>query len=580
MVCRNAAPAAALLLAAVLATGCTPAQYAAWADRDAYRTLRRGHLSATGTNPDFDIAYRPVDVREYLSADRNDGGNADAVLTLHDALVIGLRNSRDFQTRKEQLFSAALELANLSREWEGGLLSGNTAADADMVESARDGADGGTDSTARTITAAGTPAIARRLIGGGLLTLGATTDFATDFLGLSDTEIGSLLEANLTQPLLRGAWRGLAYEDQYRLRRDFLIAVFEFSRFRETFAVDIIQDYYDVLNLRDRVENDRENIRRLEETMAMTRVLVEGGQVSRIQLDQAEQDLLNARVRLESTRLVYLNALDNFKISLGLPVSTEMVLDYPGALERLRERGPDQLPFAEQAAVATALVSRTELLDSRTAVRDGAKDVKIAADEFNPQLDLELEMSVPGTEKTRPGRLQPHRHTRAAKLTFDYELDQTDNRDAYRNTLIALQQKRRDLEKSEDEIRLSVRRSYRELEQSRRSYELQVENVAIARRRRKLAALQQKQGEASARDVLEAEESLRNALNGLTGSLVSYTKDRLAFLAALGMIACDTDGEISERQEPFGFDRLMKHYPYLATGGPERWLADDTETRK
>ena len=99
-----------------------------------------------------------------------------------------------------------------------------------------------------------------------------------------------------------------------------------------------------------------------------------------------------------------------------------------------------------------------------------------------------------------------------------------------------------------------------------RSYLLQVQNLAIARRRTKLARLQQKEGQASTRDVLEAEDSLRNAMNGLTSSLINYTTTRLEFLAGLGMIDVDMQGRITERKQSFGFERLQEQYPYLAVG--------------
>jgi len=110
-----------------------------------------------------------------------------------------------------------------------------------------------------------------------------------------------------------------------------------------------------------------------------------------------------------------------------------------------------------------------------------------------------------------------------------------------------------------------VRTSYRTLMQSERSYRLQLQNVQIAKRRRKLASLQQKAGQASARDVLEAEDALRRAENGLTNALISYTTTRLEFLATLGMLSVDEKGRIHERAEPFRFKPIERRYPYVAT---------------
>ncbi len=561
--------AAMFMLAVAAGPGCTPKQYAHQADKVAYGTVRSGQKTAIGQDRPFEVEYAP---KQYdTSPARTKPATTEPMaLTLDKALEIAFSNSREFQTRKETLYTAALALANASRTWNWSFIDGNVTGDGEWTRSMRDGAEGGTDATAKDAGGAANPSLVQRFIHGGVLTLGATLDFATDFLGSESTPVGSLLEANLTQPLLQGAWRGFAYEDQYRLRRDFMFAVYDYERFRQTFAADIVTGYYSVLSQRDQLENEKMNIERLKETLALTRVLVEGGQVSRIQGDQAEQDLLNAQVRYQANQRRYRNQLDNFKITLGLPVTTPVRPDYPDALEALNETGPQDMPISEDTAVATALSSRPSLLTARAAVRDAAKDVEIAADKFNPQLDVTLASSVPSTETQKFWRLQPHRHTRSAVLEFDYEIDQTDNRDDYRNAIIAFSQARRDLAETEDNIRLNVRQAYRSLQESRKSYQLQKQSVAIARRRRKLASLQQKEGQASARDVLEAEEALRGAQNGLTSALIQYTTTRLEFLADIGMIEVDRKGNIRERNQPFRFDRLEGRYPYAAIGRSEK----------
>jgi len=549
----------ALGVVTMLVAGCTPAQYASQADQAAYTALASGQNVALGERHPFSIEYEPVrsepdgpitiDGKVIPIASKDE----PVALTLEECLAIAVRSSRSYQDRKEQLYSAALALANARREWENSLFEGPITANASHTAVNRGSETNAADASAGL-------AWTRSFIHGGQLALGLSLDFLADFTGGGATTVGSLLEANFTQPLLRGAWRGFAYEDQYRLERDFLISVFSYQRFTQTFATDIVSEHYSVLEQRDQLANELANIERLRETLALTRTLVQGGQVSRIQQDQAEQDLLNAQVRYERAQQAYQDTLDSFKLTLGLPVRARMELEYPGALEALRRVGPPPIPFDEATATDVALAVRPDVLTERANVRDAHKDVELAADEFNPRLDLALAASVPSKEKRQFWELQPHRNTRDVSVAFEYDIDQTDNRDAYRNALIAAAKAVRDYDEFVDQVRLQVRRSYRSLMQSRRSYELQMTNVEIARRRRALAALQQREGEASARDVLEAEEALRNAQNGLTSALVQYVTTRLNFLADLGMIEVGQRGQIHEREEPFRFLRLQQRY--------------------
>ena len=69
--------------------------------------------------------------------------------------------------------------------------------------------------------------------------------------------------------------------------------------------------------------------------------------------------------------------------------------------------------------------------------------------------------------------------------------------------------------------------------------------------------MEQTCGRASARDVLEAEEGLRDAQNGLTGALVSYETTRVRFLAVLGLLDVDENGKPRERTTPRRFNKRM-----------------------
>jgi len=567
-----AIPAAVKLVAlftATILTGCRSSWYARWADRDAYGTIEEGQRSVLGETFEFDIAYAPVDGREFLvnaESEREDERQLPT-MSLDDALKVAFKNSREFQARKEKLYSSGLSLATLSRGWSTLLFGGELDATGVAERKPETEAEGGAWDSNRYIDASGGLSVSKRLVGGGLIVLGASLDYAVDLIDSpSDSDVvGSLVNGSFTQPLLRGAWRNLAYEEQYRRERDFLFEVFEFVRYRQTFAVGIMRDYYNVLRSRDQLENRRTSIERLQQAHAMTRTLVQGGQVSKVQEDQAEQDLLNAQIDLEKTLLTSSSALDAFKITLGLPISTEMRLDYPNALNLLNQQGPKHFPFTEREAVHTALLTDTALMRARAQVRDGARDVEIAADKFRPSLDLELKGGVADSSTNGTLKVEWDRPSREAKVRFHYDLDQTPNRDAYRNALIARDQAARDLAREEDNATLGVRNSFRSLRRSRQSYLLQVKSVAIANRRTTLVALERKEGGlASARDVLEAERARTVALNGLANSLIEYTMTRLDFLADLGMLTVNGDGQITEREQPFGFERLVERYGYLS----------------
>ena len=553
-------------LAALTVGGCTPAQYARQADAVAYGVMAAGQQVVSGH-----AQARPVDYDPYIpgpdgiitvSGKRIPVGRGEPVqLNLFESVAIALRNSRGFQDRREDLYMAALAVGSSRRDWNWRLVQGQVGAELFGRQVNRGG-------ETLDLTSDNEISLTRRFAQGGVLTLAAGLQVLSDLLGGTDTTTGSLVSANFTQPLLQGAWRGIAYEEQYRIERDFLFSVFEYDRFTQTFIADVVTRYWRVMQQRDLLENETENIKRLEQTLELTRVLVKGGQVSPIEADQAEQNLLDARIRQQENAQNYRDDLDSFKLLIGLPLAAQAELNYPQDLADLKAEaveigGLPELPMDEAAAVRMALNSRPEVLRGRAEVRDADRNITLAADEFLPQLDLQLGLSVPGTEPTDFTRLQVHRHTREARLRLFYPIDQTANRDRYRLAILVLQRARRDLDLQLDQIVLDVRQAYRSLLRTSRTYAIRLRSVQIAERRRTLAVLQQKQGQASARDVLEAEEALRNSQNGLTAAIVTYTTTRLRFLASLGMLGVDEEGVIYERPEPIQFDRLQRIYPYL-----------------
>lgn len=536
----------------VALAGCTPVQYAQQADKAAYKVVAQKQVQATGQTDPFGIAYRP-----FPAGVAGGGPNAttipvgDAppqVLNLDSCLEIAYRNNRLYQTTKEKLYTSALALANLRHLWSR--LFGDINANGAI---ARTG-DGPTEYEGNGNATAN---FAQQFANGGVLTLGAGLQAATDFLGIKDTTFGSLLSANFTQPLLRGAWHDFRYEPLYRAERNFAISILDYERFVQNFSVGIATAYYNVLQKLDQLENDQENLRRLEDTFKFVQAQMEGGMISRVQADQAEQDVLTARTRIELTRQAYQDALDQYKITLGLPIAVHIELDK----EELARLSVLPIPFEENQAVDVALRTRPDVLTAYATLRDAKRDVEIAANQFLPQLDLILNAAAAGEEPRQPFETRFRKAERSVRLNLDYPLDQVDHRDEYRDSQIAADRTQRDLDEFLDTVRLEVRNSYRSLLQSERTYEIQKASVDLAVRRTSLALFEQKEGLASTRDVLDAEDALRASKNAMTDALVSYTNTRLVFLAKLGMISVDAQGKFHERNEPSYTDRLR----YIAT---------------
>ncbi len=72
---------------------------------------------------------------------------------------------------------------------------------------------------------------------------------------------------------------------------------------------------------------DEYNIQKLEYYLDLARAIQEGGDISQLQVDQFEQQVLTRRTTLLMDQQQYLNSLDTFKLQLGLPTDLRIELD-------------------------------------------------------------------------------------------------------------------------------------------------------------------------------------------------------------------------------------------------------------
>ncbi|HET8647543.1 MAG TPA: TolC family protein, partial [Vicinamibacteria bacterium] len=106
---------------------------------------------------------------------------------------------------------------------------------------------------------------------------------------------------------------------------------------------------------------------------------------------------------------------------------------------------------------------------------------------------------------------------------------------------LALTGTRRSLRQRELEVEAQVRSAVRELEQVRKSVELQQQAVDIAQQQLRLATLRYQRGLASNFDVVDAESSLVVARSALVSLLARYRVARFELLKATGELDVRTE---------------------------------------
>ncbi len=525
---------------------------------------------------------------EYLEIDPNASAElaeaaADPItLGLTDALRVAASNSRNYQRAKEDVFIAALEYdleLDVFRDTWSAVITSLLTSEL-QVPIVLDEERGIIDpQTVRSSETTGVLGFSQRFRNG----IDLATSIRLDLVSLLTQEHrfskGIFADMTITVPLLRGSGEFIVTEPLTQAERNVMYALYDFERFKRTFAVDVASDYFSVLQQLDQIENNEQNYRNLVATTRRTVALANRGRLPPVQVDQARQDELQARNRWIAAQQSYRRQLDGFKLTLGLPTDAQVELD-PNELEliagvfaplmRVPESvdedltevlpadaevnlmPPDReligpLEFEPAFAVELAFEHRTDLQVALGRVYDAQRDVAVAADQLRPELTL-LGSAEAGATRSlasvelADAALRLDEGVYSALLTIDLPIERKAEQVVYRSALIAFEQAVREGQRVEDQIKLDVRSRLSELLEARESFRIQAVAVQLAQRRVTSTNLLLQLGRAEIRDVLEAQEDLLSAQNGLTGGLVQYRLGELRLQRDMGVLEVSNTG--------------------------------------
>lgn len=557
-----------LLLWVVLAPiGCSTKHYRESADKQVYGLIKNRSTQVPDSDHRFTIqqtnhltfAGLPVTekVEEFLQSAAVSEKEAH-IVSLEAALGIAVKFNRAFQTSKEQLYLTAMTLTLVQHRFTPLFTAGGTvgvagqAVPSQVTDFIPDPLNPGSfipvlsDDLVEQTSVGGSGAIRMDWLirDIGRISAAFVADFTRIFTGGAGTFSSSQVSATLVRPLLRNAGF-LAEEDLLiQAEHDLLYGIRDFTRFRKDFTVQIAADYYNVLGTRDQVRNYHRNYRSSVQMGERARALADEGRTTQTELGRFQQQVLDAESNWINAIRTYKQLLDGFKVRLGAPADSRVVLDERD-LSTLTIRHPD---LKVDDAIQVALKARLDYQNVEGRVEDAGRRVKLAINNLKPQVDLVAGVTLSSDPNDNSGLALPElkRYQWNAGLDVDIPLDRLEKRNFYRAALISQGQAERNVTQLADEIGLEVRDNWRLLEQARRTYEISEAGVKLAERRVEEQDLLADLGRARALDQVDAQNSLVSSRNQRTQALVAHTIARLRFWNSMGILYVKDNGQWKE----------------------------------
>lgn len=528
-----------LLLATLFGPpGCSRRHYREAADTQVYQLIRQAETKVFGrTNPGpFSISTRfsgrpPESIHpDEILADRSSTNRR--VIRLEEALNLATRQSREYQTQKEQLYLVALSLTGARHEFSPIFFADSTATASGTV--------GGSD-VGSVRTRVGVEQLLRT---GGRLSVSLANDLLRYFTGWSsagnssrDSAINTL-SVNLSQPILRGFGRNSPQvENITQAERNVIYAVRSFSQYQRQFAVDIVNAYFGLLRQKDEVRNNYTNyLRRADTTRYIEARAVD--RASRLQVDEARSQELTARIGYVNSVANYLNAVAAFKLRLGLPQSEELFVD-DRDLRDLAAAGLQPVEVGRQPAFQLAVSGHFDILNAIDRFEDTQRKLRVAADQLKPGILVSGGATLSSTAPYDYSNFDLDQVRYSTGISLDLPIDRLPQRNTYRAALVSFESQIRGLSLTLDGFRRGIDDGLRALEQQRLNYLSRQESLTLATRREENSRLSFAAGRATIRDVRDAQDALINAQNDVTFTQVAYLEARLGVLLDMGILETD-----------------------------------------
>ena len=529
--CRGQVAAAALALAGLLGlVGCSSGHYRKSADKESYRILQAYEQQLFGRTNAFtiDTPYSDRKPEEILPTELIDSrtitNNRSA--NIEEVLRLGVRHSREYQNQKEQLYLTALSLTGSRYSFSPQFFAESTATI------------NGVGDDLQTGSVRSRIGVSQLMKSGGRLSMSLANDLLRYYTGNAadggDASVINLISVNLTQPLLRGFGRNdPSVEALTQAERNVVYGIRTYTLYQNQFARDIAATYFGLLGQKATVRNNYTNyLRRVDTTQYQESRSVDRARL--IDVDDARNAELTARISYVNSVATYLRQLDAFKIRLGLPLSEELYLA-DRDLEELGTAGLIPVDIDRAEAFKMAVEAHMDVLNAIDRFEDSKRKVRVAADQLKADLGFFASGSLQSEGAEDYTKFDFDQLRYSAGLTLDLPIDRLRERNTYRSTLISFESQIRSLVTTLDNFKNRIDDGLRSIERDRLNYVSRQESLRVAERRVDNAEMLVKAGRSTIRDLRESQDQLISSQNALTDAIVSYHSTRLQFLLDVGV---------------------------------------------
>ena len=343
---------------------------------------------------------------------------------------------------------------------------------------------------------------------------------------------------SLSQPLLRGFGKEIAWEGLVQSERSLVYSIRSFEIFRQNFCIDTAQQFFDLVRQLKSLDIEQKryddavfDLKKAEALAQVDRNKPEDVFRTRRGEKTAKSQLIDAQTNLQ-------RSLDSFKVELGLPVDTQI---------EIVEVDPPFHPvnLGLDSAIEVALVNRLDVHSLYDRLEDTERGLRITRNSLLPDLDLNLSYSMSdaaGRNLSKAWVNSSSPFSRSGSLSMSVPLQQKSERNSYRSALIGYEQQKRGVDETLDGIRNGIEDAIRQLKRIEEQIELQRDSIEQDTRNIRITQFRYERGEVDNRELLDARRAVADARIALNQEYANHFVRHLELQRDLGILFIDENG--------------------------------------
>ncbi|MBF0161646.1 MAG: TolC family outer membrane protein [Magnetococcales bacterium] len=294
----------------------------------------------------------------------------------------------------------------------------------------------------------------------------------------------------------------------------------------DSVALTAVQAYVDLIMKYIQLEMIKDNVLLHQRILDKVQKKFEGGAGPQADVSQAKSRTFLASANHASNQAAYQNARAKFTEMMGMPALEEEEMVRPLTPENL-------LPKSVDEALQAAMNDNTELQAARFNVAAAEAGLEIAKAALWPTMDMELT----ATNNANVGGTEGHGQSMAAMLRMNYNaFDGGADVSRIQEQRNLLEQARQNLDKAQRSLEENTRETWHKLVMSQNRIAFMKQHYAVSKQVTASYHDQFKMGKRTLLDVLNSENELFSAKNGLLFEELTYVKNAYELFARMGTL--------------------------------------------